>query len=75
VGGGGDLWVLGGLVSLFMSSGFIFFAVSLHAKLSKSTRFFQFEAKCETLTFSPVSNENEYERRTLSYTALEVKGE
>jgi hypothetical protein len=24
-----------------------------------------FEANCETLTFSPVSNENEYERRTL----------
>jgi hypothetical protein len=38
--------------------------------------FFQFEAKCETLTFSPVSNENEYERRTLSmYKSLEVEGE
>ncbi len=27
--------------------------------------FFRFEAKCETLAFSPVSNENEYERHTL----------
>jgi hypothetical protein len=26
---------------------------------------FLYEAKSETLTFSPVSNENEYERRTL----------
>ncbi len=36
-----------------------------HIFLRRRLNFFRFEAKCETTTFSPASNENEYERRTL----------
>ncbi len=32
--------------------------------------FFRFVAKCETIIFFPVSNENEYERRTLFKTRV-----
>jgi hypothetical protein len=32
--------------------------------------YFGFEAKCETVTFSPDSNENEYERLTLFKTRV-----